>query len=70
MTAKIAGDKTVFLLGNREIAADNEDLDVYPESSPIGQAILGRRVGDKLAYAAPNGREIPVEIVKVEAFRG
>jgi transcription elongation factor GreA len=70
VTAKIAGDKTVFLLGNREIAADNEDLDVYPESSPIGQAILGHRVGDKLSYTAPNGRDIPVEIVKVDTYRG
>jgi transcription elongation factor GreA len=70
VTAKIAGDTSVFLLGNREIAVDAEDLDVYPESSPIGQAIMGHKVGDKLSYTAPNGREIPVEIVKVEAYKG
>jgi hypothetical protein len=27
-------------------------------------------VGDKLSYTAPNGREIPVEIVKVEVYKG
>lgn len=70
VTAKIAGDKTVFLLGNREIAADNEDLDVYPESSPIGQAIIGRKVGDTFSYTAPNGREIAVEIVSTEPYAG
>jgi len=70
VTAVIAGDESVFLLGNREIAADNDDLDVYPESSPIGQAILGRSVGEKFSYTAPNGRDIPVEIVKVETFKG
>ncbi|HET8896210.1 MAG TPA: transcription elongation factor GreA [Protaetiibacter sp.] len=70
VTAKIAGDKSQFLLGNREIAVDAEDLDVYPESSPIGQAIMGRKVGEKLSYTAPNGREIPVEIVKVEVYQG
>jgi len=70
VTAKIAGDETVFLLGNREIAADAEDLDVYPESSPIGQAIIGHKAGDTLSYTAPNGRDIAVEIVKVEPFRG
>jgi len=70
VTAKIAGDETTFLLGNREIAADNEDLDVYPESSPIGQAIIGHKVGDKLSYTAPNGRDIAVEIVKVEPYAG
>jgi transcription elongation factor GreA len=70
VTAKIAGEKSLFLLGNREIAADADDLDVYPESSPIGQAIMGRKVGEKLSYTAPNGRDIPVEIVKVEAYQG
>ncbi|MFT4030719.1 MAG: transcription elongation factor GreA, partial [Protaetiibacter sp.] len=70
VTAKIAGDTTTFLLGNREIAADTEDLDVYPESSPIGQAILGRKAGDTLSYTAPNGRDIPVEIVRVDTYRG
>ncbi len=70
VTAKIAGDDTTFLLGNREIAADNEDLDVYPESSPIGQAIIGRKAGEKLSYTAPNGREIAVEIVTVTPYAG
>ncbi|TXK19556.1 transcription elongation factor GreA [Homoserinibacter sp. GY 40078] len=70
VTAKIAGDESVFLLGNREIAADAEDLDVYPESSPIGQAIIGLAVGESTTYTAPNGRDITVEIVGVETFRG
>ncbi|HLU63529.1 MAG TPA: transcription elongation factor GreA [Protaetiibacter sp.] len=70
VTAKIAGEVSTFLLGNREIAADAEDLDVYPESSPIGQAIVGHVVGDTLSYTAPNGREIPVEIIKVEVYTG
>jgi len=70
VTAKIAGEKSVFLLGNREIAADNEDLDVYPESSPIGQAIAGLKAGESTSYTAPNGREITVKIVKVETFHG
>lgn len=70
VTAKIAGDESTFLLGNREIAADNDELDVYPESSPIGQAILGHKEGDTLSYTAPNGREITVEIVKVVPYAG
>lgn len=70
VTAVIAGDESVFLLGNREIAADAEDLDVYPESSPIGQAIMGLTVGAKTTYTAPNGRDIAVEIVKVDTYKG
>ena len=69
VTAKIAGDPTKFLLGSREVAGDTE-LDVYPATSPLGQAIMGMKVGEKGGYTAPNGREIPVEIVDVETYRG
>ena len=69
VTANIQGDESVFLLGSREIAGDS-DLDVYSEKSPLGQAILGQRVGSKISYTAPNGRSIPVEILKVEAYSG
>ena len=65
VTAIIAGGEEIFLLGNREIAVDSE-LDVYSEASPLGAAILGLKVGEKTSYTAPNGREIPVEVVKVE----
>jgi transcription elongation factor GreA len=69
VTATIAGDESVFLVGNREIAGDS-DLDVYSEQSPLGQAILGLRVGDSTSYVAPNGRSITVEVLKVEAYSG
>ncbi|PJJ62209.1 transcription elongation factor GreA [Compostimonas suwonensis] len=69
ITALIAGDESVFLLGNREIAGDS-DLDVYSEASPLGAAIIGMKVGEKGGYTAPNGRDIPVEIVAVETYAG
>jgi transcription elongation factor GreA len=68
VTAKIAGDPTTFLLGSREIADD--DLDVYPATSALGEAILGLKVGEKTSYTAPSGKEIAVEITKVETYRG
>jgi transcription elongation factor GreA len=67
VTADIAGDETKFLIGNREIAGDS-DLDVYSEKSPLGMAIIGLKVGDSVSYAAPNGRQIPVEIKGVETY--
>ena len=70
VTAKIAGDKSVFLLGNREIADDASDIDVYPESSPLGQAIIGLKSGDKVSYLTPAGKEIAVEIVSVATYTG
>ena len=69
VTAVIAGGEEVFLLGNREIAGGSE-LDVYSEASPLGTAILGRKEGEQTSYTAPNGREISVEIVKVDTYNG
>jgi transcription elongation factor GreA len=69
VTAIVAGDEEVFLLGSREIAAAG-DLDVYSEASPLGQAILGLKVGDKASYEAPNGRSIEVKVTDVETYTG
>ncbi|WP_298459500.1 transcription elongation factor GreA [uncultured Cellulomonas sp.] len=69
VTAVVAGDEMRFLLGSREIAGD-ADIDVYSPTSPMGAAIIGRAAGDKVTYAAPNGREIAVEIVDATPFTG
>lgn len=68
VTAKIQGDESVFLLGSREIVDANSDLNVYSEGSPLGAAILGQKVGDTVTYIAPNGKNITVEISKVETY--
>jgi transcription elongation factor GreA len=67
ITATIAGDETVFILGNREIAGDT-DTSVYSEQSPLGSAIIGLKVGESTSYKAPNGKDITVTINKVDNF--
>jgi len=67
VTVELAGDEETFLLGSREVAGDT-DLDVYSEKSPLGAAILGHKVGDKVSYTAPNGREIPVVLMAAKPF--
>ena len=67
ITASVLGDEEVFLLGSREIVGDAE-LDVYSEGSPLGLAIIGLKVGDETHYLAPNGKSIPVKILKVETY--
>ena len=70
------GRDTEFYLGSHEIFEGTEyavqieegDLDVYSPDSPIGQQVMGKKVGDKVSYSAPNGKEISVEIVAVENF--
>ncbi|WP_166984248.1 transcription elongation factor GreA [Paramicrobacterium fandaimingii] len=69
VSAVVAGGDEKFLLGSREIAGDS-DLDVYSEQSPLGESIIGLKVGDSTSYEAPNGKSISVKITGVEAYTG
>ena len=69
VTAVVAGDEMVFLLGSREIAGSS-DIDVYSPTSPLGAAINGTKIGDSTSYLAPNGREIAVSITDAKPFTG
>lgn len=70
VTAEIMGEETTFLLGSREIVAEDSDLDVYSEKSPLGLAINGLKVGQSKKYTAPNGKEITVKIIKIATYSG
>jgi transcription elongation factor GreA len=65
VTYKFVGDDDdeaeKFLLGAREI--EPEGLTVYSPQSPLGEAINGRRKGETVAYEAPNGKQMQVEIL-------
>ena len=69
VTASLGAREITFLLGSREMAAGT-DLQVYSESSPLGEAIVGLKVGDKTEYHAPTGAMIPVTIVAAKPFEG
>lgn len=66
VSAIVADDEMKFLLGSREIASD--DLDVYSEKSPLGAAVLGAKIGEKVSYTLPNGKSISVEILGAEFY--
>ena len=69
--AEIAGKKITFLLGSREVAdtlVGDDDLQVYSEKSPMGQAITGHKVGDELTYQAPNGKDIPLKVLAAKPY--
>jgi transcription elongation factor GreA len=69
VTATVAGDPLVFLLGSREIAG-SADIDVFSPTSPLGAAINGRSIGDTVTYKAPSGAEITVAITGATPFVG
>jgi len=55
-----------FLLGSREISSG--DLDVYSEKSPLGSAVNGKKIGETVAYTAPNGKIFQVAILEAVPF--
>jgi transcription elongation factor GreA len=69
VTVELAGDEMTFLIGHREVAGDT-DPDVYSEKSPLGAAIIGRKVGDSTSYQLPNGKELGVKILDAKPFTG
>ena len=69
VTVRFPGDDdtTSFLLGNREANAST-DIDVYSTTSPLGSAVLGRPIGETVAYELPNGKKLTVEIVDAKPY--
>jgi transcription elongation factor GreA len=53
-----------YLLGH--IEEQHDELDVISPGSPLGEALVGHRVGDLVRYQAPNGT-LGVKIVQVSA---
>jgi len=59
-----------FLLGAREMAGPNSDLQVYSPQSPMGSALIGHKKGETVDYEAPNGKTLQVEIVDAAPHSG
>lgn len=61
------GEVETFLLGSREEAA-HASIEVYSPTSPLGSAVMHKRVGESAVYQLVNGKEMSVDIVKVEPY--
>jgi transcription elongation factor GreA len=71
VTYRYAGDDDeVFLLGAREIAEDQTDIDVYSPESPLGAALLGAKAGETVDFEQPNGKVAKIAIVSAVPFGG
>lgn len=68
VTVDMFGDEEEFLLGSREII--DSSMQVFSEKSPIGAAVNGHAVGDTVSYAAPNGKQIEVKILRATPYTG
>lgn len=69
VTIRLGGDDEItFLLGSRE--ESNTPIDVYSPKSPLGQAIMGKKVGEEASYQLPNGNSMTVEILDAVPYAG
>ena len=70
VTIRFAGDEdeVTFLLASRE--ESGSPIDVYSPRSPLGAAIMGKKVGEKATYSLPNGRASTVEILEAVPYVG
>ncbi|MEY4322761.1 MAG: hypothetical protein RL410_542 [Actinomycetota bacterium] len=59
------GEQESYYIGSAEESAVTHH-DVLSPSSPLGDAIIGRQIGDEVAYTLPNGRTITVVLVDVQ----
>ena len=66
VTIRYEGDDDVetYLIGSIEERRD--DLEVMSPASPLGAALLGAKVGQSVAFVAPTGAELAVEVVDIE----
>lgn len=62
-------EEETFLLGSREEAA-HASIEVYSPTSPLGEAVNGKRIGDSASYTLANGKEMTVEILAVTTYGG
>lgn len=65
-------DTDTFVLGSRELLAlaDDDHIEVFSPQSPLGAAVLGKKVGDKATYTGPKGGEFQVTILAIAPHLG
>jgi transcription elongation factor GreA len=61
-------EEVTFLLASRE--ESGSPIDVYSPRSPLGAAIMGKKVGEKATYSLPNGRANTVAILDAVPYVG
>jgi transcription elongation factor GreA len=58
------GDREDYLIGSIEESRSSLAAVVTPES-PLGSALMGRRVGEEVCWSMPNGQEAKAELVGI-----
>jgi transcription elongation factor GreA len=59
------GDNETYLIGNAAEAGLSQ-YELLSPAAPLGEALIGHRVGDDVSYKLPNGKEITVTLIDVQ----
>ena len=60
----VEGDEETYLVGSRE--DEHDDYEILSASSPMGEAIMGAKVGDTVEAQAPAGSfELTVKAIRI-----
>jgi transcription elongation factor GreA len=59
-------DAQEYLIGS--IEERDERYEVLSPSSPLGQALIGKRVGDEAAYETPRKKMLAVKVISIRAL--
>lgn len=59
-------DTLEFLIGSREDAGAS--MEVYSPQSPLGAALVGRKVGESSEYELPNGTKMTVKLLSAHPY--
>ncbi len=62
------GHEQEFLFGAREMAEHHPQYDVYSPQSPMGEAINGKKSGDKVSFTGPTGKPQELTIKAAKPF--
>ncbi|MHA6797706.1 GreA/GreB family elongation factor (plasmid) [Pseudonocardia bannensis] len=71
LTVRYEDDQEIetFLLAHYEEGAYPDDLMLCSPDSPLGQALPGKKQGEKLQYALPNGQIMEVTLLRAVPYR-
>ncbi|MEY3407033.1 MAG: hypothetical protein RL038_94 [Actinomycetota bacterium] len=59
------GDSETYYIGTAT-EAEFTKFEILSPGSPLGEAVIGRHIGDDIEYKLPNGRETTVTLIDVQ----
>ena len=66
MELRYEGDDDTDLYFFGSVEERGVEHDIISPGSPLGEALAGRKVGDKVDFQSPTGADLTVELVSIQ----